>query len=130
MSSRASMMTGLLLGAALVGLIVVPAYALSKCAACGKEAGDLAQKMESNQVSLTKAIQVAEDRIKGKAVTAFTEPDGDSYKFAVYVAKDGKVLVMEVSATGEPQRPDEAEDVPGIHDEATHKVEKKRPIGG
>lgn len=130
MSSRTSLFTGLLLGVALVGVIVVPVYALSKCAACGKEAAALVQKVESNQMSLIRAIQVAEERTKGKAITAFTEPDGDAYKFAVYVSKDSKVLVMEVGPTGEPQRPDEAQDVPGLHDEEAHKVEKKRPIGG
>lgn len=130
MSSRRSMLIGLLLGVVLVGVIVVPVYAMSQCAACAKEAGELVQKMESNQISLTKAIQVAEERTKGKAITAFTEPDGDSFKFAIYVAKEGKVQVMGVGPTGDPMRPEEAPDVPGLHDEELHKVEKKRPKGG
>ena len=100
------------------------------CKKCKEEAAQLVEKMKSANITLKSAIEAAEQRTRGDAVTALVEwsDDGQQPLFAVYCStKDGGLHVVEINHEGAPGKMDPALDLPSIHDEEAHKPPPPRP---
>ena len=109
----------------LVAVIAIPVYAAAKCTMCRDEAKAMTEKLKSTNMTLAKAIEAAEKRSRGSALTAFTEKDGDKIVFAVYCLTGERVVVVDVDDAGNAVGIEDAENLPGVHDEVAHKPKPK-----
>ncbi len=118
------------LGVSCALIVALPVYAQvkRKCAMCKTESKEVMEKLQSGNMTLTKAIEAAEKRSSGFAITAFTERDEDKIVFAVYCVSGDRIVVVDVDENGKAGRVSEAEDMPGIHDDEAHRP-KPSPAG-
>jgi hypothetical protein len=113
-------------GIFLIALIAVPVYAMAgACGMCTSEAKAIAEKMKSSGMTLTKAIEAAEKRSRATALTAFTEKADDKTVYVVYLVTDKKLILIEVDEEGKTGGIQDAENLPGLHDDVAHKPKPK-----
>ena len=118
------------LGAAVMSLLALaawPVYAhCGKCAASGK---DMVKMMEEGNLSLAKAVEIAEKHSKGKAVAAYCDLEGGGLQIEVYCLVGDKIMEVELNGkTGKVTETEERKSLPSYqahgHDEhaAAHRT--------
>ena len=100
------------------------------CRQCRQEAGQLSEKMKSNNFTMKSAVELAETECRGEALSAFTEWTDDKQPFfAVYCVGVGRITMIEYDHTGKMVTKEPAIDIPSIHDEKSHRPPPPRPGG-
>ncbi len=110
-----------LAGVLVFGLLAWPVYA--HCGKCASSCKDMVKKMESGKLSLGKAIELAEEHSKGKAVAAYCELEDGVLEIEVYCLVGEKIMEVEIDGkTGKVTEMEEAKALPAhkeqAHDEA------------
>ncbi len=103
------------------GLLAWPVYA--HCGKCASSCKDMVKKMDDGKLSLGKAIELAEEHSKGKAVAAYCELEDGGLEIEVYCLVGDKIMEVGIDAkTGKVTEMEEAKALPTYkeheHDEA------------
>ncbi len=77
-----------------VVLVAWPVYA--HCGTCAASGKDMVKLMEEGQLSLGKAVEIAEKHSNGKAVAAYCELEGDALEIEVYCLVGNKIMEVEI----------------------------------
>lgn len=107
------------------GLLAWPVYA--HCGKCASSCKDMVKNMDDGKLSLGKAIELAEEHSKGKAVAAYCELEDGGLEIEVYCLVGDKIMEVEIDGkTGNVTEMEEAKALPAhkehAHDES-HEVE-------
>ncbi len=108
------------------GLLAWPVYA--HCGKCASSCKDMVKKMDDGKLSLGKAIELAEEHSKGKAVAAHCELEDGGLEIEVYCLVGDKIMEVEIDGkTGKVTEMEEAKALPAHdeHDEHDDKDEDK-----
>ncbi len=93
MSRKWTIVLGIV-AASSVALVAWPVYAhCGKCAASGK---NMVKLMEGGQLSLGKAIEIAEKHSNGRAVAAYCELEDGGLEIEVYCLVGNKIMEVEI----------------------------------
>ncbi len=108
-------------GVIVFGLLAWPVYA--HCGKCAGSCKDMVKKMDDGKLSLGKAIELAEEHSKGKAVAAYCELEDGGLEIEVYCLVGDKIMEVEIDGkTGKVTEMEEAKALPAhkehAHDEA------------
>ena len=99
-------------------LLAWPVYA--HCGKCASSCKDMVKKMDDGKLSLGKAIELAEEHSKGKAVAAHCELEDGGLEIEVYCLVGDKIMEVEIDGkTGKVTEMEEAKTLPA-HKEHTH----------
>ena len=102
-------------GVLVFGLLAWPVYA--HCGRCASDCKVMVKKMDDGKLSLGKAVEMAEEHSKGKAVAAYCELEDGSLEIEVYCMVGDKIMEVEIDAkTGKVTEMEEVKALPG-HDE-------------
>ncbi len=105
-------------GLLVFGLLAWPVYA--HCGKCASSCKDMVKKMDDGKLSLGKAIELAEEHSKGKAVAAYCELEDGGLEIEVYCLVGDKIMEVEIDGkTGKVTEMREAKALPG-HEEHEH----------
>ncbi len=105
-------------GVLVFGLLAWPVYA--HCGKCASSCKDMVKKMDDGKLSLGKAIELAEEHSKGKAVAAYCELEDGGLEIEVYCLVGDKIMEVEIDGkTGKVTEMEEAKALPG-HEEHAH----------
>ena len=105
-------------GVLMFGLLAWPVYA--HCGKCASSCKDMVKKMDEGKLSLSKAIELAEEHSKGKAVAAYCELEDGGLEIEVYCLVGDKIMEVEIDGkTGKVTEMEEAKALPA-HKEHTH----------
>ena len=100
------------------GLLAWPVYA--HCGKCASSCKDMVKKMDDGKLSLGKAIELAEEHSKGKAVAAYCELEDGGLEIEVYCLVGDKIMEVEIDGkTGKVSEMKEAKALPA-HKEHAH----------
>ena len=107
--------------ASTVVLVGWPVYA--HCGTCATSGKDMVKLMEEGKLSLGKAIELAEEHSKGKAVAAHCELEEGGLEIEVYCLVGDKIMEVEIDGkTGKVTEMEEVKALPAhkehAHDEA------------
>ncbi len=108
-------------GVLVFGMLAWPVYA--HCGKCASSCKDMVKKMDDGKLSLGKAIELAEEHSRGKAVAAYCELEDGGLEIEVYCLVGDKIMEVEIDGkTGKVTEMKEAKALPGhkehAHDEA------------
>ena len=114
------------------GLLAWPVYA--HCGKCASSCKDMVKKMDDGKLSLGKAIELAEEHSKGKAVAAYCELEDGALEIEVYCLVGDKIMEVEIDGkTGKVTEMKEAKALPGHkeheHDEAHEDKDEDKDEG-
>ncbi len=102
-------------GVLVFGLLAWPVYA--HCGKCASDCKVMVQKMDDGKLSLGKAIELAEEHSKGKAVAAYCELEDGGLEIEVFCLVGDKIMEVEIDGkTGKVTEMEEAKALPG-HEE-------------
>ena len=102
-------------GVLVFGLLAWPVYA--HCGKCASDCKVMVKKMDDGKLSLGKAIELAEEHSKGKAVAAYCELEDGALEIEVYCLVGDKIMEVEIDGkTGKVTEMEEAKALPG-HEE-------------
>ena len=105
-------------GMLVFGLLAWPVYA--HCGKCASSVKDMVKKMDDGKLSLGKAIELAEEHSKGKAVAAYCELEDGGLEIEVYCLVGDKIMEVEIDGkTGKVSEMKEAKALPA-HKEHAH----------
>ncbi len=105
-------------GVLVLGLLAWPVYA--HCGKCASSCKVMVKKMDDGKLSLSKAIELAEEHSKGKAVAAYCELEDGGLEIAVYCLVGAKIMEVEIDGkTGKVTEMEEAKALPA-HKEHAH----------
>ena len=105
-------------GVLVFGLLAWPVYA--HCGKCASSVKDMVKKMDDGKLSLGKAIELAEEHSKGKAVAAYCELEDGGLEIDVYCLVGDKIMEVEIDVkTGKVTQMEEAKALP-VHKEHAH----------
>ncbi len=100
------------------GLLAWPVYA--HCGKCASDCKDMVKQMDDGKISLGKAIELAEEHSKGKAVAAYCELRDGGLEIEVYCLVGDKIMEVEIDGkTGKVTEMEEAKALPA-HKEHAH----------
>ena len=116
-------------GLLVFGLLAWPAYA--HCGKCASSVKDMVKKMDDGKLSLGKAIELAEEHSKGKAVAAYCELEDGDLQIDVYCLVGDKIMEVEIDGkTGKVTEMEEAKALPThkehAHDEAPEEKDEDK----
>ena len=101
------------------GLLAWPVYA--HCGKCASDCKDMVKKMDDGKLSLGKAIELAEEHSKGKAVAAYCELEGGALEIEVYCLVGDKIMEVEIDGkTGKVTEMEEVKALPAHEDHEDH----------
>ena len=104
-------------GVLVFGLLAWPVYA--HCGKCASSCKDMVKKMDDGKLSLGKAIELAEEHSKGKAVSAYCELEDGGLEIAVYCLVGDKIMEVEIDVkTGKVTEMEEAKALPAYKERA------------
>ena len=111
------------------GLLAWPVYA--HCGKCASSCKDMVKKMDDGKLSLGKAIELAEEHSKGKAVAAYCELEDGGLEIEVYCLVGDKIMEVEIDGkTGKVTEMEEAKALPThkehAHDEAPEEKDEDK----
>ena len=114
-------------GVLMFGLLAWPVYA--HCGKCASSCKDMVKKMDDGKLSLGKAIELAEEHSKGKAVAAYCALEDGGLEIEVYCLVGDKIMEVEIDGkTGKVTEMEEAKALPAhkehAHDEAHEDKDK------
>ncbi len=105
-------------GALAFGLLAWPVYA--HCGKCTASCKVMVKQMDDSKLSLGKAIELAEEHSKGKAVAARCELEDGGLEIEVYCLVGDKIMEVEIDGkTGKVTEMEEAKALPA-HKEHAH----------
>ena len=91
------------IAASAIAIVALPVWAQSKPQEKASKEKPIVQAMEENKISLVRAIEVAEESSKGKAIGARASLDRDKLSFTVQCVVEDKLEVVRVDGkTGKP----------------------------
>jgi uncharacterized membrane protein YkoI len=94
------------LGASAIAIAALPVLAQSKPPEKASKEKAVVQAMEENKITLSRAIEVAEENSKGKAIGARASLDRDKLSFTVQCVVEDKLEVVRIDGkTGKPMAP-------------------------
>ncbi len=116
-------------GLLVFGLLAWPLYA--HCGKCASSVKDMVKKMDDGKLSLGKAIELAEEHSKGKAVAAHCELEDGGLEIEVYCLVGDKIMEVEIDGeTGKVTEMEETKTLPAhkehAHDEAHEEKEEDK----
>ena len=116
-------------GVLVFGLLAWPVYA--HCGKCASSVKDMVKKMDDGKLSLGKAIELAEEHSKGKAVAAYCELEDGDLQIDVYCLVGDKIMEVEIDGkTGKVTEMEEAKALPThkehAHDEAPEEKDEDK----
>lgn len=101
------------------GLLAWPLYA--HCGKCAGSVKDMVKKMDDGKLSLGKAIELAEEHSKGKAVAAYCELEDGGLEIEVYCLVGDKIMEVEIDGkTGKVTEMEEVKALPAHKEEHAH----------
>ena len=115
-----------LLGAVAVSVLALVAWPVyAHCGKCASSCKDMVSKMDEGKLSLSKAIALAEEHSKGKAVAAYCELEGGSLEIEVYCLVGDKIMEVEIDGkTGKVTEMEKRDSLPG-HEKHEHKEKQE-----
>ncbi len=110
-------------GVLVFGLLAWPVYA--HCGKCASSCKVMVKKMDDGKLSLGKAIELAEEHSKGKAVAAYCELADGGLEIDVYCLVGDKIMEVDIDGkTGKVTEMEEAKALP-THKEHEHDDDDK-----